>query len=390
MTDTYEKKAQHSSLLSAGELRWMLDHMGLETAPYSPLAELGNFAPEGNKKELRDRGVLDEAWEGALSILANSDHQVRSIIPGPDEMLISLYYADRSKEKEGLVGCWVVDDRILVSFPWSVSDIVTLAVEVLMSVPLFAADSYSATLSLPGLITLGGAVDVVREAVLSSLLERRVEVKEVFEQDELARQIERGMTENDARWIVTLLRLVGPPGTVLAPDDLGPGLRELIEADLVSVENGLWRPTDNLQRFAVYWKSPLPAVAHEAVSIQDGKIDEFKYRVTLRGTGPLWIIDYSDSPEGSPQAAIRSMGSTEYLKELTDILNPSPLPAEPRKPKPKRKRPAPAKPPPKRRERAAEPKPPETAEEETVSCSQCQGELRPGAKFCTNCGAPTS
>ena len=312
---------QQTALLTGSELHGLLDRWQLKILPSSPLNSILNMASEPP----RTPTVLGEKWRSALAILAAPDHSVRAITSGPNATKIAFFYGATAKRSAEMVGCWLEGDLIRISFPWTSDTIVEAAGRVLIADLPFPPDSLSVTLSPTGLTALMAAVDVLRAARLTSLLERRVGFDLCFDAADLQRQTDLGLPGDDARWSVTLLRLAAPSAAPPTPNGLPIGLQELARAQLVKLDNTKWEPTEALMRLATYWMASLPAVAHESLTIQDGNtIREYKHCIGLRGDGPLWLIEYDGLANGQPRATLRSLDGTAYLAWLPTMINPPP------------------------------------------------------------------
>jgi hypothetical protein len=310
---------QQNALLTGGELRGLVDRLGLQVPQSSPLASVRDTTAETP----RIPKLLDEQWRSALTTLAGADHCVRAITPGPGATKVAIFYSAVATRSTELVGCWFEGDRIRISFPWRPADIAAAAGRILMTELPFPPEPLSVTLSPAGLTTLMAAVDVLRAARLTSLLERRVGFDLHFDAADLQRQIDLGLSGEDARWSVTLLRLLVPSAAPPTPNALPAGLQELARSQLVKLDNTKWEPTEALMRLATYWMASLPAVAHEALTIQDGNtIREYKHCIGLRGDGPLWLIEYEGLTNGQPRATLRSLDGTAYLAWLPTMINP--------------------------------------------------------------------
>ncbi|MBI5687214.1 MAG: zinc ribbon domain-containing protein [Verrucomicrobia bacterium] len=358
---------QQTALLSHGELRWLIDHHKLDVTTVSPLAFAAQQAPEESERALSDRGVLTDDWRVALRVLARPFHQVRALAPGLDSTRIARFYAGPAGRSGELVGCWPSGDGVSISFPWTPRAIADAAGAVVSAALPIPPDPFAATLDPAGLMVLMAAADMIRSAHLNSMIERQPQLDLRFSETDLQDLIARGSAEDDARWLVTLLRLTGPPWAQPGEDALATGLGELAEAQLVKREGDAWEPTGTLHRLAAYWTPSLPAVAHEVVTLDDDNaMQQYKHCIALRGGGPLWLIDFDGLADGQPRATLRSLDGKTYLKAITALVQPPEMPAT---------------------EPAQEPSDEPVPKPAGVSlCDSCGAPLQPNQGFCSKCG----
>ena len=310
--------------LSAGQVARLIEAHGLEVAPTSPLAPFANLAPGADEGTV-GRGLLDAGGKTALAVLAAPDRQVRTIIPGPTDTLVQLYYGRADAPETGLVGCWLEGDRMRVSFPWNEEDVAAVAARVVLPTLPSPAEEPDLVVSVAGLAALAAAIDAVRSRLFVSLAERNPAVEARFDREEIRRQAEAGASSSDARWLVTLLRVLAPPYLPVPADPIGSGFEELVAAGLIQSRDGRWTPSPALFGYATRWANPLPAVAHEVIETAGPHMTRYGYRIALRGGGPLTVIDFEDVLS-EPRVTLRTVDPIRYLDDLVGLLQPGPRP----------------------------------------------------------------
>ena len=118
------------------------------------------------------------------------------------------------------------------------------------------------------------------------------------------------------------------------------------------------------------WKVPLPAMAHEAIARRDDGTQDLRYRITLRGDGPLYVADYQDVEGDRPTVMLRSIDRDVWFMELLGMLTPPASDGSARKPEPKPK-----------------PEAQRAPARKRAFCTACGQTLSRGKTFCTKCGA---
>ena len=312
-----------SERLSPGRIARLIEAHHLRVEPTSPLAPFAGLPPGPDEAPVA--GLLDDGWARALAVLAAPDRQVRTVIPGPTDTLVQLHYGRVDAPETGLVGCWLEGDRMRVSFPWHEEDVAAVAARVVLATLPSPAEEADLVLSVAGLTALMAAVDAVRSRLFVSLAERDPAVDAWFDLDEIRRQAEAGAASSDARWLVTLLRILAPPFVKVPADAMGSGVDELVAAGLLRSQDGRWTPSSTLVDCATRWANPLPAVAHEVVETTGGQVSRYRYRIALRGSGPLTEIDIDDALT-EPRVTLRTVDPIDYLDGLVGLLRPGPRP----------------------------------------------------------------
>jgi zinc-ribbon domain len=346
-----------NALVTAGDLRRLVELRKLPLAAHSPLRPVMDLPPADNDAALQGQGLLGDPWRTVLATLANPAQEIRTIVPTPSASVINLFYRGAAADGQ-LAGCWVEDGQVRLSAPWTAAEVATMTGEALWVSPPTDAPAYRLAMSPEALGAWATAVDALRTIMFSSLLQRTPASNLTLTLAALQEQLNLGLTYNDARWLVTLLRTLAPPGCAPHPETLARGMAELEGLGLVrTVLMNAWQPSADLQQFAAYLKNPLPAAAIES----SGAGGQYRYAIALRGDGPLWVCDFDGVPENRPWVTMRSLTGVAFLDHVRSLLAaPSVAPAA-----------VPAS------ELAAG----------SGACSACGAELRPGAAFCTKCGA---
>ncbi len=378
------------AILSHGELRALIDLNGLNVQGSSPLKPVMESPAQGDRGSFARRGLLSDDWHSALCTLCGPRFEARSLVTFADATAVNVFYSDGSAEG-ALVACREEGDRVRIAFPIEPSQVARADADALHTSHAPTPETGAVSMSLEAFNVLAAAVDALRAVLLTSILWRAAVPELVFRYENLKEMLQSGIDSADARWLVTLLRVLAPPRCEPMPLDLDNGYRELLRLELLSEDgHGIWRPSQTLQRMAAYWKVPLPAGAHQTVSLRPKGTQQYRGCVTLRGDGPLWVVDYEGIgvEDASPRVRLRSVDRDVWFMEIlgmltpqadmprqasrrtapNQILSPAGLPetVAPVKPEPAGK-PAPSSPP--------------------DTCAQCGVALRSGARFCTQCGS---
>jgi hypothetical protein len=307
------------TLLTLDEWRGVARGFGLAIAPHSPLS--------GAAAEVAPRAPPDgEGWREAMAALAAPDRQISCIVPAANALKVASYFGGPSLGEEALVECRPDPGGVRIAFPVSPEAVAEDAREVLLADYPLVPDPFKAALSTAALTCLMAAVDAMRRATLTALLERRVALDFQFKVAELQEQVPAGLAGKDARWMVTFLAQLAPLIAPPDPEDLTIGLAELVSAGLVTLQRGRWSPTEPLVRLAGYWGSPMPAIVHQVIAFDGaGQMSAWAYRIAIRGQGPLTVIDYQGLMDGAPSATLKSIYGSVYMRELTEMLMDLPV-----------------------------------------------------------------
>ena len=332
MSDDVKQQAY----LSPGDIAALIRLHGLTLAGNSPLVTFVEAEEQVPQASLNQRGLHRAAWRDALAVLAAPARQVRVQIPAPAESFTAIYYGHPSgngrSDSDALVGCWLEEDGLRVSFPWAHEQLLALGWQTLLATTLPPADELSLTLGLPGLTALAAAVDSLRAQLFRSYLYRETDVPLVLTRAGLAEQLELGLGKADSRWLVTLLNLAGSPHFPLEPQELPEGVTELAAAGLLFEDGEDWQPSPGLQRLALQWRSPLPAFALESLEVgADGRLQQYGHRLIIRGDGPLWQIDYGATAwQAAPQVTLTGVNPRDCFDGLAQLLAaPTAVPKSP-------------------------------------------------------------
>ncbi len=363
---------KYDEYITADELHAMLKTKGLTVGPDSPLAGLPEASADASvtPEALRQRGLGGGPWGQVLRALQQPSRCFRTLLPLPDRTAVTAYYG--GADNDGLIGCWAEGGRMRISFPYSPEDLLRQGSAALSADFAIVRDSLTAELSPAGLAALAAALDVLRQRLFESVLARNTEVAMDLPTEQLDRTYAEGLAGSDARWLVTLLRVL-MPASIPLPDKLSDaGLAGLLPAGLLEAAGERWQATDHLRRLAAYLKSPLPAIAHEGITLTDGQLGSYAYLIALRGDGPVWTLQFWSDDNSQPRMTLRAQRGAGYRRALRDVLLGPPEASQPTS------------------ATAASTQSSQyagaAAEDGARVCTNCGGDLRDGASFCTQCG----
>jgi hypothetical protein len=354
---TIAPDARLDRVLSFADLNAAIKAAGLDPDAASPIRMPAGAA------EATDSIALEERELDALRILARPRRRLRVTTPGVLSCRIAHFFAS---DDGAYVGCWREGQGLRLSAPWSPSDFANAAADIVDGGAPMPPDPFRADLSLAGLYALGALVDCLHAAELSSLLARKGAAEMRLSEQDLLTQLALGSSAEDARWMVTLLRLTEPAGVKLPDAALVTGLRDLEAAGLIQGGAGAFAPTDAALRLAAYWSPPLPAIAHDLQSFDDGgAVVRQRGLLAVGAGGPLFVVTLEGLRRPEPHAAIGSVMIDDYRAILFRMLDAKETPRPPK---------------------AAET--PAPAARSPRLCPACRAEIAAEWKFCKACGAP--
>ena len=345
----------HDEMLSADELRGLLKAKGLTIGSDSPLIGLPAASAEVGQDALDARGLLAEGWGEALQTLQAPCRCFRTLKAFPDCTVVSAYYGDGAGG--GLIGCWPEGGRMRIGFPYSPDDLVLEGSTALGADFAIVRDPLTGEFSPAGLAVLAAAVDVMRRRLFDSILARNTDVAMDLRPEQLQQAYADGLAAADARWLVTLLHLLMPASVSLPESISDAGMAEVMAAGLIQVEGDHWLATDALARLSAYLKTPLPAVAHEALTLEAGKASHYAYVIAVRGDGPAWTFQFWQE-EGRLGITMQSRMGGSCRRALAEMLGPM----------------------------FAAPSSGDTPSAESRFCTECGAAALPDAAFCSDCG----
>lgn len=305
-----------SELLDANELGWLAGYADALSL-HSPLTPFVGLGDETAAEALTQRGLTTEPWQRVFAAMRRPGSLVRVTVPGVNETMVQYFVGD-GRSDGGLVGCWLEGDGLRVSFPWTDSDVVSLASQAIFSTPPDSVDVDPIVLTADGFAALSAAIDALRSQYFAAMAGRLQEVDHRLDQEMLAAQAAAGVESADARWLVPMLGLTGFLDPVSA-DAVVRGIAELAATGLLVDHDGGWRPGPGLLRLAGWWRNPLPAVSYETTRLAGDEAIRHDHRVVIRGEGPLCVLHRSGASVAS--VSIGTVAPLEYFDELTRALN---------------------------------------------------------------------
>ena len=332
------------ALLGSDEVIRILQYFRLTPTDSSPFFGIRGQTSNQPIDAIRDHGYLSSEWAKAFRLLCTPTRKVRSLVPGPKDTAYSVYFGDH----EHLVGCVVYESRAKISFFFDDEHVIRHAEGVLGRESQSGADTWSTDLSPTGLIALALTLDAAREALFESLLARRGALDPNVPVSRIETQFEAGMKHEDARWLTTLVRLLMPPMAVMERYRLNEGLMELVSAGLLANEGGYVRLNDALRRLLFDWKYPLPAVAHESMTVGNGRLRRYRYSIAIRGDGSIRLVYFWRDPSDRVRATLLCAPGGRYGEILRGMLGSS-----------------------------------------RMRCTECGGSLGDNDRFCSQCGRPS-
>ncbi len=371
MSQSKTKQFQVQRLL-ADQIHALLHVLGLTPTNDSPLIGLSKPTETVSSKELEKLGLLDEPWPKAMSVLCAPITCVRALQALPDRTMVAVWYRGANSDEGTSVGYWPEDGMMQITAPCQVADHVAPATSALAThLVRDIRDPLQVDLSVPGLAAMAAAIDVVRADLFESMLRRAGQCSERFTIARLHDTYTTGRGELDARWLTSLLHLLMPVSVQIPEQVPEHALDELAELGLIERDSDHWRASAALLRLASYWKTPLPAIAHEVIAP-----DRYRYLIALRGDGPLFTLNFWRTQENSPGITLVSIKERDYQQALQGLMRsfyettePAPDVSEP---VPVQKESIPSK---------------DDSTDKGIRCDVCDHVKEQKGKFCSQCGA---
>ncbi|MBN2319669.1 MAG: zinc ribbon domain-containing protein [Acidobacteria bacterium] len=315
MTQSETKQLQ-AQRLPADRIHALLGELGLNPTKDSPLIGLPRQNGAVSSNELAQLGLLDEPWPKAMGVLCAPIACVRSMRAFPDRTMVAVWYRAEDSDDGTSVGYWPEDGMMQITAPCRMTDHVEHATGALAThLVRDIRDPLQVDLTVPCLAAMAAAIDVVRADMFESMLRRAGRCSEWFAVERLHDTYAAGRSELDARWLTSLLHLLMPVSMPIPEQVPAHALTELAALGLIERDRDHWRASEALLRLASYWKTALPAIAHEVIAP-----DRYRYLIAFRGDGPLFTLDFWRTRENNPGVTLASIRERDYQQALQGLL----------------------------------------------------------------------
>jgi len=387
----------HQSFTQA-ELKWLADESDVDLLENSPWASaIASDEPVSATEPADGKMSLWQENPGAFESLARPRKLICVIIPGQLRTIQLNYFSQKADEEKQFTGFWIDEEGWRVTPGQKPADVAKIVDE------LFAASeeldgSVDVELSPSGLLSLASALDAIKFRDLKAMLYREVSLNDPMTRKNLENQVEIGVRTIDPRWMVSLIGLLAPPGSLSAEIDIDAGLQELAQAGFAKIEDNPqseWVAEPKLQQLSASWANTLPAISIGCAMTNDGgDFCAADYVAVVRGLGRPVMIDFRPVLRGdSWSISLKTQKRSDVSRRLREMI------ARPPKLETKVKNTEPKATQSKAdsqdngasseqvRRRAAETAVQQIQKGKSRFCSSCRTELRPGAKFCAGCGS---
>jgi len=360
--------------MTSSELRTTLDSSNLTLNPHSPLHGL----PAKAKRAGGFPKKPSSQTQRAMTILANPRWELGIIHSQPWQDEPRWFYAAESDPLTCVAwnkgGAGANQDLKLIAMSEHqkfLSDMLCLDAPAETSL-------LRLRVSPAGCSAFLACIDGVRRAALISLLEHQLPPPEVrLVLKNIGRRFAETLACDDLRWLSAMLARLSP---VSLPDDpaaLEKGMKELVTARLLEpAGTGEWRPAQAFFPVCEMLAVPLACVGISRTDLT-GSDKAPPHLALLRAPGSVWIIEFTDDE----QVCIRDGTSADAELALSLRLATQAPPRAARKSGPAVSRSGPV---------ARQGRPVEAPPPAAKACRKCTALLKPGAKFCKDCGTPAA
>ncbi len=363
---TKEEKSQAvvKTVLSDGELTFLLNAAGVRPEKTSPLAQIGKPAAPDTGRKLPQTGLVDSSGHPtadcleALNILANPGTEIDLLWGNQQGVSLSKTYSAAGKDR--LVSFTRMNGVNNISYFLSPQDITDLVAQKLVFSEIKEIAELSLETGAAAVPVFFALLDLYQEAQLKATLERQQEFEVKIAPDEANRILQTAKVDQDLTWYAPVGYMAMPTNVAVTESVVKDGISALKRAGIIEASGVL---SDSMAAFA---SRAFPLMAFFGINVytRSGGAIEKAPLALFRGCSTLLFVQITSEGGRTGQAIINSI-STSELPEILFNLAVRPY------------------------EVAAPPVMPSTAAPTagSVVCGKCGTQNLVNAKFCTKCGA---
>ena len=238
-------KNDPSMHLTLAEAAWLLDSLDLAAGKVSPLRQAaGTPFAERERAALARKGLLDDAGNvpqpiaSFLETVANPGCEMIIDVGNATFMnFMRVYFGSAGRP----AGCTPLDGSTFKLAPeLQFEDILVTLLEGLRLHAAVSRFPVSFALSAEGLLALAALIDALRQQQLRSLLNRNQNAAGDADFIDVWACLQRGILEDDFRWLVPVVRSRLPGGLTMKQSTLSEGLAEIAAAGIARREGDSW------------------------------------------------------------------------------------------------------------------------------------------------------
>jgi hypothetical protein len=304
---------------------------------------------------------IPQELKEAIAWVADPRLEIGLQLGPPDGVETLRFYRGFGAETGALVG-QRMDDAGNCQFVWtSEEELTCYIVRCLQSEAAVGGGDLALDLDATEFQTFLGLVDVNRERILRSLLDRVPSPERGFTAETVFEGFERGRRSEDQRWLVPLGRTLCPFPFRLTRDECEESLGRLAKRGFLKACTGRWVCSPVMRMISAALGSPLACCALQGRQLVAPGHWERDQLMLLRGLGSLCFFQFQQLDTPQPRVLLRDSSGEEADLVLSGRFQEW---RRPRRPSAKVPSPAPL----------------------VGCCPACGKMVAPEAHFCAGCG----
>lgn len=257
-----KKNKDRAFILSAKEVFWLVDYLGLKTGDLSPLRNTANVQHGDTERiSLTAQGFVDKIDQVeellAKSMITVTNPGCELVVDVGNSTLFNfmrLYFG----ANQSVVSFTPLDASSYKLVPeLQLEDLLVIVLEGLNLDSEIVENPLSFDLSQKGLLALAALVDAVRQNQLRSLLNRNDNEGIMVDYLDVWACIMHGLLEDDFRWLTAVIRSRLPEEIKVEQITLSEGLAEIESAGIAISEDSKWSINEGYFKIITELMTPL-------------------------------------------------------------------------------------------------------------------------------------